>query len=73
MGEKRSYNYRGGSRNSGKGVHMYKGVGFVLLILSNFLIETKLFQFHRIFKNGGQKGEFDRPPPPEPPLDPPLD
>ena len=51
---------RGGSRISGKGVHMYKGVGFVLLILSLSLkypvkmklfglSETKLFQFHRIF------------------------
>ena len=27
---------RGGSRISGKGVHMYKGVGFALLILSHF-------------------------------------
>ena len=29
--------YRGGSRISEKGVHMYKGVGFALVILSNFL------------------------------------
>ena len=28
--------FRGGSTISGKGVHMYKGVGFVLLIISNF-------------------------------------
>ena len=29
--------YRGGSRISGKGVHMYnKGTGFTFLILSNF-------------------------------------
>ena len=27
---------RGGSRISGKGVQMYKGVGFSLLILSHF-------------------------------------
>ena len=27
---------RGGSRISGKGGHMYKGVGFALLILSHF-------------------------------------
>ena len=43
--------------------------------------ETKLFHFHRIFKNGGGVGEgagrgFDRvglSKPPEPHLDPPLD
>ena len=28
--------YRGGSRISGKGVHMYKGTGFTFLILSHF-------------------------------------
>ena len=28
--------YRGGSRISGKGVHMYKGTGFAFLILSHF-------------------------------------
>ena len=28
--------YRGGSRNSGKGVHIYKGTGFAFLILSHF-------------------------------------
>ena len=28
---------RGGSSISGKGVHMYKGVRFALLILSHFL------------------------------------
>ena len=28
--------YRGGSRNSGNGVHMYKGAGFPFLILSHF-------------------------------------
>ena len=53
---------------------MYKGVGFALLILSHFsyifLIETKLFHFHRIFKNGGQGGGSSEHP--EPPLDPPL-
>ena len=28
--------YRGGSRISGKDVHMYKGTGFAFLILSHF-------------------------------------
>ena len=28
--------YRGRSRISGKGVHMYKGAGFAFLILSHF-------------------------------------
>ena len=53
--------HRGESRISGKGVHMYKGVGFALVIVSHFLkypvemklfclTETKLFHFHRIFK-----------------------
>ena len=51
------------------------GEGVALLILFNFslnivcgLAETKLFHFHRIFKNGGgvEVG------PAEPPLDPPL-
>ena len=28
--------YRGGSRISGKGVHMYKDAGFAFLILSHF-------------------------------------
>ena len=28
--------YRGGSRISGKGVHMHKGVGFAMLILYHF-------------------------------------
>ena len=28
--------YRGGSRISGKGVHMYKGAGIAFLILSHF-------------------------------------
>ena len=31
-----NFDNRGGSRISGKRVHMYKGVGFALLILSNF-------------------------------------
>ena len=30
--------YRGGSRISGKKVHMYKGAGFAFLILSHFLL-----------------------------------
>ena len=34
------------------------------------LTETKLFHFHRIFKNGG--GEWGSSEPFEPPLDPPL-
>ena len=43
--------YRGGSRISGKGVHMYKGVGFALLVLSLFpiyhlRIESYFFAFH---------------------------
>ena len=66
---------QGRSRISGKGAHMYKGVCgggggggvFALLILSHFssishLTETKLFHFHRIFKNGGQRGGFKRTP-----------
>ena len=32
--------FRGGSRTSGKGVHMYKCVGFTLLILSHFFKYT---------------------------------
>ena len=30
--------YRGGSRISGKGVHMYKGTGFAFLIFSHFFL-----------------------------------
>ena len=46
--------HRGGSRISGKGVHMYKGVGVHFANLISFgLSETKLFHFHRIFKNRG--------------------
>ena len=38
------------------------------------LTETKLFHFHRIFKNGtGGGGEVGSSEPPEPPLDPPLE
>ena len=53
---------KGGSMISGKGVHMYTGVGYTLLIfflkypmkMKEFgLNETKLFHFHRIFINGG--------------------
>ena len=52
------YECRGGSRISVKGfIYVYRW-GFALLILSHFLIypmkmksETKLFHFHRIFKN----------------------
>ena len=41
-GERLSLSYlklcsRGGSRISGKGVHMYKGVGLALLIFSHFI------------------------------------
>ena len=48
-------------------------MGFALLILSQFSKishenETKLFHFHRIFKNGGGEGIE----PPEPTLDPSL-
>ena len=56
---------------------LIRGWGFALLILSHFflkypmkmnmfgLIETKLFHFHRIFKNGsggGSRGWFERTP-----------
>ena len=54
--------YSGGSRVSGKGVHINKGVR-VYLIFPKYpmkmkfgLSETKLFHFHRIFKNGGEGG-----------------
>ena len=52
---------------------MYKGVGvrfadFFLI----FLIETKLFHFHKIFKNGEGEGGQANPLWLEPPLDPPL-
>ena len=36
----------------------------------NGLTETKLFHFHRVFKNGDEEGGSIEPP--EPPLDPPL-
>ena len=65
--------YRGGSRISGKDVHMYKGTGFAFLILSHFSKIShvlKLFHFKWIFKNGvGGRGLSE---PSEPPLDPPL-
>ena len=54
------------SRISGKGVLMYKCVGFALLIFSFLLkipfglAETHLFHFHRISKNEGQGGGFNR-------------
>ena len=52
---------------------MFKGVvvrfaDFISFFLN--ITETKLFHFHGIFKNGGQRGGSDEPP--EPPLDPPL-
>ena len=61
---------RGGSRFSGKRVRMYKDMGrlhcsFYLIFLEYFMkmelfglteTETKLFHFHRIFKNGGGGG-----------------
>ena len=69
---------RGGSRISGKGVRMYKGVGvrfadFISFFLNipRYLTDTKLFHFHGIFKNGGQGGCSNEPP--EPPLDLPLE
>ena len=73
---------RGRSRISGKGIHMYKGVGgslcwFYLIFLKYpikmkwfGLIETKLFHFHRIFKNGCGEGCSSEPP--EHSLDQPL-
>ena len=64
---------------------MYKGVGVRFADFISFflkypmemklfsLIETNLFQFHRIFKKrgggGARRGSSE---PPEPPLDPPL-
>ena len=76
--------HRGGSRSSGKGVHMYKGVGvrfadFISFLLNipwkwNNLISLRpnYFFFYRIFKNGGQRGVSSEPLTPPPPLDPPL-
>ena len=64
--------YSGGSRISGKGDHMYKGVGlrfadFLSFFLNiprnrNDLTETKLFHFHRMFKNWGGRGGFQQTP-----------
>ena len=59
-----------------KGVCVFVGGGVALLIFSFFLninlryetTETKLFHFHRIFKNRGRGGGSL-----EPSLDPPLD
>ena len=60
------------SRISGKGVHMYKGVGGSLCGFYHFSeisheneiiwsrLETKLFHFHRIFNNRGRWGGFER-------------
>ena len=53
----------GGSRISGKGVHIYKGVG----IASVYPEKMKLFRltetkFHWIFKNGGGGGGGGGPP-----------
>ena len=56
---------RGISRISGKGVLMYKCVGFAWLIFSFLLnipfglAETQLFHFHRISKNEGQGEGFN--------------
>ena len=55
------------------GSYVKMGGEFDLLILSHFSeishenkkngrIETKLFHFYRIFKNGGQRGGFERSP-----------
>ena len=49
---------RDGSRISGKNVHIYKGVR---VRFADF-VETKLFHFHRIFKNGIQGGGSSEPP-----------
>ena len=61
-------------------VCVWGGIRFADFILFSFkypmkmkqfgLTETKLFHFHRIFKNGGQGGGSSKPP--EPPLDLPL-
>ena len=49
-----------------EGVRFADFISFFLNYPMEFgLIKTKLFHFHRIFKNGGGG-------PPEPPLDPPL-
>ena len=75
---------RGGSRVSGKGVHMYKVVGVALLILSHlFLIshENEIIWSHRpndlifvayVNTRGGEERGGGSVEPPEPPLDPPL-
>ena len=63
----------GGSRISGEGVHIYKGVEIRFADFRSFFLnitETKLFHFQRIFKNGGRGGGSSEPR--EPPLDPPL-
>ena len=57
----------GGSRISGKGVHVFKGVGVPVK-----MTETKIFHFHRIFKKGRQGGLGDSSKLPKPPADPPL-
>ena len=47
-----------------RGFICIKGRGLELLILSHFSqirIETKLFQFHMICKNGGRKGVRENP------------
>ena len=56
----------GGSRISGEGVHMYKGVRVCFVIFSHFSYmyhdsETKLFHFNRIFKDGGGEGDQRNP------------
>ena len=52
---------RGGSRISGKGVHIYKGLGvrfadFISFFLKYSMIEAKFFHFHGILKTGGGGG-----------------
>ena len=44
--------FRGRSRISQKGVHVYTGEGVCLADFISFT-KTKLFHFHRILKNGG--------------------
>ena len=57
---------RGGSRISGKGVHMYKGVGFAMLILSHFSLISHANEkkIGLTDQTGGGGGVFKRTPEP---------
>ena len=61
--------FNSGSRISGRGFKFIKVWRLALLVFSSFS-ETKLFHFHRIFKNGGRGGDSSKTPdtPPDPPL-----